>query len=303
MTGQPPSPSSPPPQDWPKISLITPVRNSAKYLEQTILSVLAQNYPHLEYIIVDGGSTDGTLEIIRKYEHRLAGWLSEPDQGMYDALNKGFARSSGQVLGWLNASDLLHVNGLFVVGGVFAALPQVEWITGHPTKFNGDGVAIEVMPLPRWSQRRFLAGANQYIQQESTFWRRSLWEQAGGCVDAKLRAVGDFELWARFFRYAKLYTVDALIGGYRLHEDGLGSGDMAAYDRSCEPILEREIAALPNGKAAVNLFRWISRRVRPIPKVRGLWHRVAVRGLYRWPGADWAPVIRYDLQKGWVCGA
>lgn len=80
---------------------------------------------------------------------------------MYDARNNGFGRTTGEVMGWLNASGLLHVNVLFVVGGVFGAMQQVEWINGHLTKFNGDGAGIEVMPLPRWSQRRFLAGANR----------------------------------------------------------------------------------------------------------------------------------------------
>src|SRR5215472_16326607 len=86
-------------QEWPRIALVTPVRNSGKYLEQTIRSVLAQNYPNLDYFIVDGGSTDGSVDIIRKYEGQISGWISEPDRGMYDAINKGFARTSGEVLG------------------------------------------------------------------------------------------------------------------------------------------------------------------------------------------------------------
>jgi glycosyltransferase involved in cell wall biosynthesis len=286
---------------WPRISIVTPVRNSGKYLEQTMRSVLGQNYPNLEYFIVDGGSTDRTLDIICKYENQLTGWISEPDKGMYDALSKGFARTTGEIMGWLNASDLLHVNGLFVVGGVFGALRQVEWITGHPTKFNLDGATIELMDLPRWSRFRFLAGANKWIQQESTFWRRSLWEKAGARVDASLRSEGDFELWVRFFRHAKLYTVDALIGGYRLHEDALGWTEMERHERACEEIVEREIASLP-GPRTVKLFRRISRAVRGIPKIRGLWYRLAIKNLYRMTAPDLAPVIRYDVERGWYPG-
>jgi glycosyltransferase involved in cell wall biosynthesis len=121
------------PAGWPKIALVTPVFNSAKYLEATIQSVLNQNYPNLEYVIVDGGSTDGSLQIIRKYEPHLHAWVSEPDHGMYDAINKGFTRTTGEVMGWLNASDALHVGALKVVGSVFATFPEVEWITGRPT--------------------------------------------------------------------------------------------------------------------------------------------------------------------------
>src|SRR4029077_16700927 len=111
---------------WPKISLVTPVFNSVGYLEARIRSVLSQQYPNLEYVIVDGGSTDGSVEIIRKYEPQLHAWVSEPDRGMYNAINKGFARSSGALMGWISATDLLHAGSLFVVGGVFPTLPRVE---------------------------------------------------------------------------------------------------------------------------------------------------------------------------------
>lgn len=274
----------------PRITLVTAVYNGARYIEDTIRSILSQEYPNLEYFIVDGGSTDGTVDIIRKYEKRLAGWISEPDKGVYDALNKGFGRATGEVLGWLNASDMLHANGLFVVGGVFAALKEVEWITGRPTKFSAEGELIETMDLPRWSRYRFLAGANQYIQQESTFWRKSLWDRAGGKVDAALRAEGDFELWVRFFRNAPLYSVDALIGGYRLHPDALGNSDLERYDRTCNGIVEREVESLEWGRI-VKAFRRITRTVKRIPKVRGLWYRLAIRSLYRLPGPDWRPII------------
>jgi glycosyltransferase involved in cell wall biosynthesis len=286
---------------WPRISLITAVRNSRKYIEQTIESVLAQKYPNLEYFIVDGSSTDGTVEIIRKYERQISGWISEADQGLYDALNKGFVRTSGEIMGWLNAGDLLHVNGLMVVGGVFRALRRVEWLTGRPTKFSESGETIEVMDLPRWSRLRFLAGANKYIQQESTFWRRTLWERAGGKVEASLRAEGDFELWVRFFRYAQLYSVDALIGGYRLHGNALGSGDLQRYDQTCDEIVSRELRAM-SGALGTKLFAGATRILGRVPKVRGAWNRVAVRAVYRWEGSDAAPVIRYNAERGWVCG-
>src|ERR1700737_2025419 len=179
---------------WPRITLVTAVYNGETYLEATIRSILNQGYPNLEYIIVDGGSTDGTVEIIRRYEKHLACWFTEPKQGVYAALNAGFARGTGEIMGWLNASDLLHTNGLLAVGSAFQSFPDVEWITGRPTKFNSDGLTIEVLPLPHWSRMRFLAGANQFIQQESTYWRRSLWERAGGGLSTEYRPAGDFEL-------------------------------------------------------------------------------------------------------------
>ncbi len=282
---------------WPKISLVTAVYNGAKYIEDTIRSILDQGYPNLEYIVVDGASTDGTIEIIRKYDKYLTRWISEPDKGVYDALNKGFARTTGEIMGWLNASDQLHNHGLFVVGSVFSALPEVEWITGRPTRFNPQGMTVDVREVPRWSRYRFLAGANQFIQQESTYWRRSLWERAGSALDASYRDVGDFELWVRFFRHARLYSVNALIGGYRSHEDAISSMNMGRYLRRCEEIVAREVKSLPHS-AGLRIFRGISRAVKPIPKVRGLWQRMAIRGLYQVPGSDWPPVIE-DQENKW----
>src|SRR5215467_9292437 len=142
----------------PRISLVTPVFNSAKYIEQTFQSVFSQKYPNLEYFVVDGGSTDGTLDIIRKYEAQISGWISEPHKGMYDALNKGFARTTGEIMGWISATDMLQLGGLSVVASVFQAFPEVEWITGRPTLFNEEGMTYSVAPIPRWSRIPFLAG-------------------------------------------------------------------------------------------------------------------------------------------------
>jgi Glycosyl transferase family 2 len=281
-----------PPLIWPRISLVTPVFNSAKYIERTIQSVLAQNYPNLEYIIVDGGSTDGTIDIIRQYQDRLTGWISEPDQGMYDALNKGFARTTGEIMGWISATDLYHVGGLAVVGSVFTDLPKVEWITGRTTIFNEAGMTTVVLDIPHWSRFRFLAGANRYIQQESTFWRRSLWQRAGSRVDDSRRYAADFELWVRFFRYAQLHPVDALIGGFRVHGDSLGLQELDRCHRIQQEMIEEELRSVP-GRVWVRGFRGLSAAASRIRGIRGLWQRLVMNTLYWMPGPDWPPVIEY----------
>ena len=287
---------------WPRITLVTAVYNGENYLEETIRSIVHQGYPNLEYILVDDGSTDGTAEIITKYEQHLAWRVKQPNQGLYGALNTGFARATGEILGWLNANDKLHTNALFVVGSVFAAFAEVEWITGRPTIFNDEGMTVEVKELPRWSRGRFLAGANRHIQQESTFWRRGLWERAGGCMETAYRAEGDFELWLRFFRHARLYPVDALIGGWRFHPDSLSHGDVVRYDLNCEEILENELRRT-EGYAGLKIFRRMDRALRRVPKLRGIWQRVVVNNLrrcfYRLPGPDWPPVIEYNGDK-WI---
>ena len=285
--------------EWPKITLVTAVYNGEEYLEATMRSIVNQEYPNLEYIVVDDGSTDGTVEIIRKYERKLRCWFSQANRGLFAALNAGFARSTGEIMGWLNSSDMLQVNGLFTVGSIFRELREVEWITGRPTKISATGMTIDVLPVPRWSRGRFLAGANKYVQQESTFWRRSLWERAGGYVDAAYRAEGDFELWVRFFRHARLHSVNALIGGYRLHDGALSASNMERYNRNCDEIAAREVESLRGSRrAALKAFRWVSAAVKPIPKVRGLWHRAAIRSLYGMRGSDWPPSIEYG-ETGW----
>jgi hypothetical protein len=283
---------------WPKISLVTPVRNSAHYLEATIRSVLSQAYPNLEYVIVDGGSTDGSLAIISKYESQLHAWISEPDRGMYDAVNKGFAHSSGELMGWISATDMLHAGSLFVVGSVFRTFPEVEWITGRPTGFSDEGMAAEVLKLRRWSRMPFLAGANRYIQQESTFWHRSLWERAGGRVDDSRRNASDFELWIRFFRHAKLYSVDALIGGFRSHPDSLGLQNLADCHRIHDEIIEKELASMPNSEG-LKLFRAMGSRVTNIPSLGKLWRKLVLGNLMRLPGVERTPIIRHH-KTGWV---
>ena len=283
----------------PRISLITPVFNSGKYIEHTIRSVLAQGYPNLEYFIMDGGSTDGTIDIIRKYESQISGWLSEPDNGMYDALSKGFARTSGEIMGWISATDQLHTGGLAVVGSVFRDLPEVEWITGRPTGFNDEGMTTLVLDLPRWSRSRFLAGANRYIQQESTFWRRSLWEKAGSRLDCSQRIVADFDLWLRFFRHAKLYPVDALIGGYRVHAGQLSFQDMEANHLIHDAYIAAELDATP-GLHSVKLFRRLNQFAQSVPKLRGLWNRTVMKSLYRLPGPDLPPLIEYRAGRWYL---
>ncbi|MBV9087045.1 MAG: glycosyltransferase [Acidobacteriaceae bacterium] len=282
---------------WPKISLVTPVFNSARYLDEAMSSVLDQGYPNLEYILVDGGSTDGSLDIIRKHASRLHWYTSEPDQGMYDALNKGFAHSSGEIMGWISATDKLHPGGLFVVGSVFRDLPDVDWITGIPTAFDEQGSVIRVAKLRRWTRGRFLAGANRYIQQESTFWRRGLWDRAGGHVDASRRMASDFELWVRFFRYARLYPVAARIGGFRVHSDSLGLQELDACHRIQNDIIERELAS-NSEMAGIRLFRRLSACILGVPALGALWRHTVMSALLRMPGPDQPPVIEY--RSRWI---
>ena len=207
----------------PKISIVTPSFNQAEYLEETIKSVLSQNYPNLEYIIIDGGSTDGSVEIIKKYADRLAYWVSEPDKGHGDALNKGFQHSTGEIMAWLNSDDLYFPWTLNAVSEIFSAHPEVEWLTTEKKivvdKNGNETCRFIFLNFGRSGFKKgfYLPETVNCLQQESTFWRRSLWERAGGYINHET-IVPDYELWSRFSDQAEIYSVTSSLAAFRKHE-------------------------------------------------------------------------------------
>ncbi|HXH18035.1 MAG TPA: glycosyltransferase family 2 protein, partial [Chitinophagales bacterium] len=244
---------------------MTPNKNGEKFLEACILSILSQNYPNLEYIIIDGGSRDNSVEIIRKYEKCLAYWSSETDKSPADAINKGFQHSTGSIMAWLNSDDLLFPGSLHLVAEIFNTFPDVEWIMGRPTFVDSQGNFIrkffinkELTPRPpivtesmftawtRWSKHRFYNGDFLAIQQESTFWRRSLWEKCGARLNADALAF-DFDLWLRFFDFALLYTTTAALGGFRYHSNKqLSIQERKNYVSICHELLQKRLSIMPD---------------------------------------------------------
>jgi glycosyltransferase involved in cell wall biosynthesis len=204
---------------YPKISIVTPSFNDAPYLERAILSVLSQNYPNLEYIIIDGGSTDGSVDIIQKYQKRLAYWVTEKDNGMYDAINKGFQISTGEIMGWINSDDRHQPGSLYTLAQVFSDYLEVNWVQGWPTVVD-ELDRIFVHPHRHQIDRFFFYSkayvkSRVFIQQESTFWRRNLWLKTGGKMSTDYKYAGDFDLWMRFFQYEEIYHLNAVIGSFR----------------------------------------------------------------------------------------
>src|SRR5690349_20390053 len=163
----------------PTVSIVTPSFNQAQFLEEAMRSVLEQTYPHVEYVVIDGGSSDGSAEIINRYASRLAYSVSEPDRGQYDAINKGFAKTTGEIMAWLNSDDKYTPWALSVVAEIFSSFPEIEWLTSlHPVSWNPRGQAVAVDFTGGFSRYAFVRGANfpaegsygrRWIQQESTF--------------------------------------------------------------------------------------------------------------------------------------
>jgi hypothetical protein len=247
-------------KSFPKISIVTPSFNQAPYLEETIRSVLDQNYPNLEYVVVDGGSTDGSVSIIRKYESRLAWWVSEPDGGHYAGLNKGFAHTTGEVMGWVNSDDKLLPWTFKVLADVMRSLPQIEWVTSRFHLFwDEDGKVTNCEEHPGFSSELVLRGGTLpgcgwpawgFIQQESTFWRRSLWQRAGAELNgAKYSLAGDFELWMRFARLSQLYSLSVPLGGFRRHAAQKTASQMPEY------LNQARAAFVANGGQPPGLLR------------------------------------------------
>jgi len=231
------------------ISIVTPSYNQAKFLEETIQSILGQGYQNLEYVVIDGGSRDDSVDIIRRYADRLTYWTSEPDGGQYDAINKGFAHTTGEIMGWLNSDDKYTPWSFSIVSEIFATFPEVEWITTvQPLRWNGRGQVTNVDFIGGFSRPSFFKGGNfpgegsygrRWIQQESTFWRRSLWERAGARVESTLKLAADFELWARFYQHANLYGVLAPLGGFRIHGNQKSVSHASQYMAEAEGVLRR----------------------------------------------------------------
>ena len=212
-------------RELPKITLVTPVKNGRQWIRETIESVLGQNYPKLEYIIVDGGSTDGTLQILEEYRDRVTKIISEPDEGMYDAIGKGFDLARGDVLGYLNADDVLEPGGLLRVGEYFRDHPRAKVIY-HEDTVTRDGWRFPNFPQPHADVYALLAGHTLY--QDGIFFRRSAYKLAGG-INRKLKRAGDWDLWVRMARMFGLKRVAGHVSSFRVR-DGQISQDRAAYD-------------------------------------------------------------------------
>ncbi|MDQ3021272.1 MAG: glycosyltransferase [Bacteroidota bacterium] len=258
-------PTAPDNKPWPKISIVTASFNMVDYIEETILSVIEQEYPNLEYIIIDGGSKDGTADIIKKYEHYLTYWISEPDKGLYDALQKGLSKTTGEIMAYINSDDKYYPNAFFSIATIFSAMDDVEWVLGRATFYNDEGTTVDVKDLKIWSKFNYYLGDYQWIQQESIFWRRSLWLKAGSNINPNLKLAGDYELWLRFFKYAKLFSTQTVFAGFRFRtKDQLSLEKIDSYKYEIEQVTNLD--TLPReDKYAIKKIKFMQKFLFKIP--------------------------------------
>ena len=204
------------PNEGPKISIVIPSYNQAAYLEKTITSLLNQNYHDLELIIVDGGSDDGSKEIIEKYSAQLKWWCSEQDKGQTDALNKGFAQSTGGIMAWLNSDDMLMPETLKRVADYFARHQDVDVVYGHRILIDEQGRDIGRWIVPKHSDRVMIWA--DFIPQETLFWRKSLWKKVEGKLDESFKFAMDWDLLLRFKMIgARFVRLPYFMGLFRVH--------------------------------------------------------------------------------------
>lgn len=204
----------------PRITIITPSFNQAAYLEATIRSVIEQDYPNLEYIICDGGSTDGSVDIIRRYASHLACWTTGPDGGPADAINRGFTAATGDLLGWLNSDDMYLPGALRAAAEALAAHPTADLVYGEGWYIDEAGERIEPCRFVRRRFiRRYLVNRDP-ILQPAAFWRRGLWQRAGE-LDTSLRWVFDWEWFIRAHAAGSFHYIPRDLACYRVQPEAL----------------------------------------------------------------------------------
>lgn len=233
---------------YPRISIVTPSYQQGSYIERTIQSVLDQRYPKLQYFVQDGGSSDSTVAVLKKYEDKLAGWTSVKDFGQSQAINRGFANTDGEIMAWLNSDDLLLPGALHAVADYFNNHPDVDVVYANRLLIDENDMEIGRWILPGHDSD--VLSWVDYVPQETLFWRRRIWEKVGGRIDESFRFAMDWDLLVRFRDAgAKFGHIPQFFGAFRIHEQQKTSAAMNEIGHhEMNRIRERILGRVPDRK-------------------------------------------------------
>lgn len=201
----------------PSVSIVTPSFNQASFLEATILSVIGQDYSPIEYMIIDGGSTDGSVDIIKKYENKLAYWASEPDKGQADAINKGWLRCKGDIVAYLNSDDTYEPGAIKAAVEIFNQYPSIHFVYGDLNVIDENGRFISRFSAPDFKMRTFI-GDNCYTRQPTTFFRMAALKEAG-MLNTNMHYAFDYELFIRICSQFDARRIPRVMANFRRHKD------------------------------------------------------------------------------------
>jgi len=239
----------------PLVSIVTPSFNQAEFLEETILSVLNQDYPNLEYFIIDGGSTDGSIEIIKKYHDHITQWVSEKDKGQTDALNKGFSMAKGEFFAWINSDDVYMPGAISQAVTVLQNRPNVVMVYGDADYIDSHGNVIGHFPARQTNLRKLQRGY-VHIPQQASFFRSSTWQKVAPLDDSLFFAM-DYDLWLRLAKHGDLLYVPNVWAQFRLHEDA----KTIFADKQCWPEMLQIHFRDGGSKLALIVFKYYLRKI------------------------------------------
>jgi glycosyltransferase involved in cell wall biosynthesis len=245
--------------EQPLVSIVTPSFNQAPYLEAAISSVIDQEYPNIEYILIDGGSTDDSVDIIKTHSGKFAYWISEPDRGQTDAINKGFAHATGKYLAWLNADDRLRPNAVSEAVQFLEAHADAGMVYGDAEYIDSRGRVVGNFPAAQTDYRALRRGY-VHIPQQAAFWRRDLWAQVSP-LDTSFTFAMDYDLWVRLAKISKLQYLTRLWAQFRLHSD---SKTLQNDQRAWDEMLKVHFREGGSWFSIIGAKYWIRRVIAPL---------------------------------------
>ena len=231
----------------PSFSIVTPCYNQVEFVATTLESVATQNYPALEYIVVDDESTDGTSDVIRQHEQSITRIITQKNKGFGETLHMGLNQCTGEIMAWINSDDYYLPGAFAAVSRAFMDCPEVDWIVGASLICYREGIPASINATKGFAKSLFFSGrylgghpawSGDWIPQECVFWRRSLWEKAGSKFLPERRQYGDFELWSRFWQHADLHVLPVPIAVFRYHTESFTAQRGHTSTEPCTKIIE-----------------------------------------------------------------